>query len=102
MAKIAKPLHGWESIDTSVESYTAAGTDLVRFDLTELNPELEGNLLKLEIPLLTWEGPMFSDSFTKAIYNAGVSEDDFDILVRQMMWEVDVRILAQMLSKRRR
>lgn len=58
--------------------------ETVVFDLRHFEPRLRGGRLWMDIPSITWSGPIFTDQAIKTLRDAGFSEREVDELVDKL------------------
>ena len=73
----------------------------VRFDLAGLFPALFDNELRLELPTLLFIQPILNSESFEVMKDAGLTERDIEDAVEDMIINLQTRLLAQMLIKRR-
>ena len=73
----------------------------MRFDLGGMEPSLFGNELRVEVPVMQFRSPILDHEAFEVMKEAGLDEREIEEAIDDMVAELQTRILAKMLMKRR-
>ena len=71
------------------------------FNVKDLAPTLHDGMLSLELPVLEFQGPIVTESFLEATKDGGLSGLEVEQAIEDMIQELQVKMIARFLAKRR-